>query len=146
MTDKIKVTGLKELEAQLRKLETEVGAKAVRGALMTASKPMADQMKADVPVDKGNLKKTIGRRSGFYKGDKTTRKFQETFAGNNAIAAVQVGAIKKGAWKAHFVEFGTEKSAAQPFIRPAAYALWQQTVSRFKDSLARRIKRLQKKA
>ena len=144
MQSSVRVHGLKELDVQLRKLEKEVAAKAVKGELMTASKPMMDQMKADVPVDKGELKKTIGRRSGYYKGDRTARKFQGTFAGNNAVAVVQVGAVRKGAWKAHFVEFGTEKLPAQPFIRPATYSLWQDTVVRFKTSLAKRITRLQR--
>ena len=158
MNQQIKVHGLKELDAQLRKLESEVAAKQLRGALMTASKPMMDQMKADAPVRKPqnvpegepaerktSLKNTIGRRGGYYRGDKTAKKFTETFAGNDAVAVVQVGAVKKGAWKAHFQEFGTDHHGPQPFIRPAAYSMWGDVVERFKKSLTRRLKRLQKK-
>lgn len=152
----VKIHGLDALERKLRELGAETGGKVLRGAMMTATKPLADAIKEAAPVrtftddeerpswytegGKGTLKNAIGRRAGLYKGDKTARKFEETFASNQDTAAViQVGAVKKGAWKAHFQEFGTENHAPQPFILPAFYAGSDEVLLRFRKSLASRI-------
>ena len=105
----VKIDGLKELDKALAGLGAEVGAKALKGALMSASKPMLDEMKQNVPVSSGGLKKGLGRRS------KTNKKGK--WAKTSAI--VRVGAVKKSGWRAHLIEFGTSRTRAQPFIRPA---------------------------
>jgi len=104
-----KVEGLDELEDALLGLGADLGAKTLKSALMASSKPMLDDMKRRVPVESGRLKKTLGRRSKIDK--KGTGK---------TTAIVRVGAVKrKNSWRAQFVEFGTSKTQAQPFIRPA---------------------------
>ncbi|MTI13123.1 HK97-gp10 family putative phage morphogenesis protein [Sansalvadorimonas verongulae] len=162
MSDSVKIEGLAELEKKLQELGAETGAKVLRGSMMTATKPLMDEIKILAPVrsfaddmdppenysegGKGTIKGSIGRQGGIYKGDKTAKKFQETFASNKDTAAVvRVGAVKKGAWKAHFQEHGTDKHPPQPFIRPPFYRQWRDIVARMKKSLAKRIERVASK-
>lgn len=159
MMDGVSVTvhGLDVLEQQLIKLGHETGGKALRGAMMTATKPLADAIKEAAPVrsfadgeevggyvegGKGTLKASIGRRAGLYKGGQTAKRFEEVFTSDRDTAAViQVGAIKNMAWKAHFQEFGTIHNAPQPFILPVFESMTDDVVLRFKKSLARAVKK-----
>lgn len=128
----IKIDGLKEMDKALRGLGAELGAKTLRGALMDAATPMLNEMKALVPIDKGGLKKTLGKRSKIDK------------KGVNAPAIIRVGAVRKGAWKAHFIEFGTSRTPAQPFIRPA-FDKSDEVIQRFKSRLGPRIEKAARK-
>ena len=126
------IKGTKELDQALRGLGAELGLKVLRSALMASAKPMVDDMQSKVPVDKGLLKKTIGKRSRVDK------------KGKSAPVVVKVGAVRKGAWKAHFVEFGTPETRAQPFIRPAV-SKSNEVLNLFKSKLARKIELARKK-
>lgn len=145
MTDSISINleGMQELDDKLQALGVETGAKVLRGSMMTATKPLMDEMKNLVPVDEGTLKGSIGRRGGVYKGEKTAKRFQEMFSNNKETAVVvQVGAIKKGAWRAHFIELGTDHNPPQPFIRAPFHARQRDIVERMKASLAKRINKI----
>lgn len=94
--DTINISGLDELDARLRELGTVTGAKALRSALLTTTTPLLRDIKASVPVNTGDLKKSIGRR---------TKIERKGFI--SEVARVQVGAVRKASWRAHFIEFGT---------------------------------------
>lgn len=128
----IKVEGLRELDRQLSSLSASVGSKVLRGALMDSATPLVKEMKERVPVANGNLKRTIGKRSSVNRRGER----------NQATAVVSVGAVRKGSWKAHFVEFGTSRNRAQPFIRPALDATQDKVLSRFKERLKKRIEKV----
>ena len=113
------IKGLRELESALLKLDAIEGAEQLRGDLMTASKLALDDMKIGVPVDEGDLRRAIGRRSRIGTGRGVT------------VAKVFVGIVRKvrvrdGAGGARSVnqaaiaqEYGTKNHPAQPYIRPA---------------------------
>ena len=124
----IGVTGLAELEQKLLQLEKMTAAKAVRGALMTATRPMRDRARALAPVDTGNLVSQIRARSALAGQQR----------GTAATVHLLVG---ESGYYGSFIEFGTAKMAARPFLRPAFDETAPQVVERFRASLARRIKR-----
>lgn len=61
MPDVIKVGGLKELQANLKRLGTVSGTKTMRASLLTATKPILDKAKASAPVRSGALREAEGR-------------------------------------------------------------------------------------
>lgn len=104
-----RIQGARELDKVLKKLPERVARTVVRGAVRKAAKVVEAEMRARAPVGPtGNLKASIGQ-IGVRQPDK--RKVVRT-----------VGALKRGGRKgyhAHLVEFGTVKTPARPFIRPA---------------------------
>ena len=96
-----------------------------------------NEAKKNVPVDTGVLKRAI-----FMK--------QIREASNNSKQTYYVG-VRKGkgerkknrdGWYFHFVEFGTRKMPAQPFLRPAYEAKKIDAVEVIKKRLAERVQKL----
>lgn len=90
------VKGLAELEAKLKKLTPTVEAAAKRGVYKAALKVEGDA-KMIAPVDTGNLRRSI-----------------TTSQGNDISAAVSTTVEY-----APYVEFGTSRMQAQPYLRPS---------------------------
>jgi len=133
----IDVVGLKELEAALKELGSEVAGKnggLVRTALMGAALPVLRDMQNNVPVDTGDLKKQIKRSR-----DKDSKIAQEV---------IDVGLIsrkRRGINYGSFIEFGTRLKAARPFMRPALDANKHNSTELFRKKLAAGIERVAKK-
>lgn len=115
----VKVSGLKELDAALNGLDLDLRKKTLKAAGKLALKPVADRAKQNVPKDTGGLGETIRisattdlRRLRKVKGKKAAM-----------IASVNAGRKSKRlgvtGHQALAVEYGTSKSPAQPFLRPA---------------------------
>ena len=131
------VHGLKELEKALRELPKAVARGALRTTLMKAGEPIVEAAIANAPVLSGQLRDSIKvdarKPKNFDKGKIAYREVLKTGGGkaaalealktarrNNpqAFAQVFVGP-SVDAPHAHFPEFGTVDTAAQPFMRPA---------------------------
>ena len=103
-----KLTGLKEIDKALSSLEPKLQKKVLRQAMRKAMKIVAAEAKENAPVDEGTLKASIKVKAG-----KKTR---------NAISInVQSGEgdFKGDTYYASFIEYGTSKRPATPFMRPA---------------------------
>ncbi len=154
-----KVEGLQELEKQLRELGGNngiAGAKVLRSAMMSASLPMYKQMKASAPVSKDPTpRKRKGRggesviiRPGFLKHRVRRRSYvNRKGTGNRNISGNGVVKVRLGAFTPYalYVEMGTEKAPAQPFIRPAFDAGWRELLTRFRSLLEKRLLAAQRK-
>lgn len=114
-----KAQGLAELQRALDELPMKLEKNLVRGAIRASAKPIADDAKKRVPVLQipdgrriaGALRKSIRARGVNYRGGMLTGGV--TAGGSNKAA-------KKGdTFYARFIEFGTAKMAARPFLRPA---------------------------
>lgn len=108
------VGGLEELKKAFNELPKEFHRTALRPAVSAAAGVVQRAAKIGVPKDTGRLAKSIYRAR-----DKTaSNQVQEA-----AIVGVRFGRKyrKRGqdAWYFIFLEFGTKKMAAQPFLRPA---------------------------
>ncbi len=134
MTEYAKLEGLKETVAALKALPAQFASKnggPIRKAMVAAAKPMRDAVIAKVPIDTGNLRANIYiYRDRNPQSIGATERFIIGVRGKKAKYArtrlnVRLGRVGKNyrlagdAFYWRFVEFGTEKQSAQPFLRPA---------------------------
>jgi HK97 gp10 family phage protein len=154
----VKVTGFKELEAELAKLSKAVGRNALMRAGMTALEPMARAARGLAPVDEGDLQESIDvgsrvdssvgkaeysavMRAGGTVADAVSalRSARRDAAGTAPAITLYMGPTKapdrNAAIKAIAQEFGTSRHPPQPYMRPAFDAQAQATVERLKVSL-----------
>jgi HK97 gp10 family phage protein len=110
----VKVTGLDVVERRLKGLGPDISKKVLRNSVAAGARVVRKAAEGRVPVDTGTLKRSLyikqireesnPSKQTYYVGSRHGKKYQ-----------------KKGldAYYFPFVEFGTEKMAARPFLRPA---------------------------
>lgn len=64
----VTIEGLDELERDLVAMGTKMGTKVLKGALMAASKPLLEEMKATVPTSPPGRVRKVKLRGGKKKG------------------------------------------------------------------------------
>jgi HK97 gp10 family phage protein len=153
----VQITGLKELQNALNQLPKEIQGRPLRSAVSAAAKVIVDDVKARVPVgETGNLKTAVYRyrsrrnsaigRETFFVGIRQGKaQFKDT-AYNRRRG--RVGKSYKTAGEAYywrFLEFGTAKMQAKPFLRPAFEANKSRAVEVIKDRLGKSIQTQAKK-
>lgn len=141
MTEYLRVDGLKELEDALKDLGSEVAGKnggLVRTALMNAALPVWREAQALA------LK---SRDTGDLYNALTRRRVKDPDLPVSEQVDVGLFASGKGkkVWYGQFVEFGTEKHHAQPFLRPAMNGKKEEALDNFRRNLATGIERVAKK-
>jgi len=112
------VTGGQELAVQLRKLALGVRKKALLGVLKTAAVPIqgrAAELAPLDPVGEVHLKESIQVSVANQIGTQAGGRWE---ASDEFQAAVAIGPTRK-AFYGLFVEYGTVKMGAKPFLRPA---------------------------
>lgn len=130
-----KIEGGKELDAALRKLGIDLERKIAKSAVRAGATVIAKQAILNAPSDEGDLKKSI----------KVVTRSKRT---GDAVASVVTRSGKKwsakrmNAWYASMVEFGTEKSAAQPFLRPALDVKGAEAIKAMSKKIQDRISKL----
>lgn len=155
----ISLGGVDELKRALADASVKIRTKAVRGALREAGKVIQTAARAAAPV---LAVPTARRKPGTVKKNIFTRvsKFARQ-AGNEGVY-INVRGIrgtarikklgKAGAtnpndpyyWR--FLEFGTRKMAARPFLRPAATANFSAVADKFMQSVIPQIQKLNQRA
>lgn len=99
------VHGLEKLNAALLELGTNAARRAGKKALRQGANVILQATRDAAPVDTGHLQK-----KGFYTHDHGV---------SNDLVFFSVD-LRKSAFYGKFLEFGTSKMAARPFMRPAA--------------------------
>ncbi len=99
---RVKVTGVAEAQKELERQGRTIG-EALAEVVPVAAAAIRDEARRTAPVDSGDLRDAIG-----YEVD-----------GDTAEVKI-MNASRQGVWYAQFVEFGTSKQSAQPFMGPAA--------------------------
>lgn len=99
------IRGAEELTRLLLQLGPRVARKLGDKALRAGARPILAEAKRLVHVDSGDLRRSLTVRVAKI-GDEDTK-------------GVVIGSAGLG-WRAHFLEFGTSRLAAYPFLRPAA--------------------------
>lgn len=127
-TGDIIIHGSKEMEDLFKKLPEKFQRKILRRALMLGALQVRERARQLVPVDSGDLKRSIKARKP--KGTKRGEIRRE------------VGATE---YYAHFVESGTKKIKAQPFLKPALDETTPKIVDRIGDAMVDFLKSLDKK-
>ena len=117
----------KQLMSALKELPKNIQKNVMVGATRAGAVAIAEEAKLRVPVDTGDLKKSIGvtRR----KGDVNIVRFSISPRKGKGL----------GGWYAHFVEFGTSKQPAQPFMRPAYENSSEEALKRAGEYLKSRL-------
>jgi len=113
-----------EIVMNLEKLEKKIQRKFVRKAMREGAKVLLNEARARVPVRTGNLKKSLGINTRTKKGN----------------IEMYVSPRKGGKYDGYyglFVELGTKKMSARPFLRPAFEAKGEEAVKVFRNTLKR---------
>jgi HK97 gp10 family phage protein len=124
----VEVKGMAEAEQFLKTLPDQIASKMLYGALMTGAKPILDQAKANVRGLFGGSSRYTGtlesalvrgrnRRTGL-----AARVDVKLRRARNKGRTVKNGVDKPGgddAYYGSFLEFGTSKMEAKPFLKPA---------------------------
>ena len=140
---KIEVEGGLEIAAALKELgDPRAVRTSLRRALRDAAQPMLEAAKGKVPVDKGDLKRSI--KMAAAKGEKLDGDSFGVVIGidSNEQPARQVVRKTRSGKSATYrdpgvagagpiIEFGRPGVAAKPFMRPAFDAEGEKTIQRF---------------
>ena len=125
MSIDFRIEGLDDLERQFDRLIDTSKRKVMQKSLNAGIAPIKKEAKAKAPVDKGVLKKSI-------------RSKQMKFTENPAVGIYVSG--KAYYWR--FLEEGTSKMAAVPFLRPAADSKHEEGIGKFKEKLKAEIDKI----
>jgi HK97 gp10 family phage protein len=150
MADTIYVMGLDELQARLRDLPKRIGRNVLRGAMNAGATVIRKEVQARAPVytgsvaaghpPPGTLRRSIyqvqirefsnDQRQTYQVGVRKGKRFRKQG---------KRGQLSQDAFYAHFVEFGTVKMAARPFMRPGFEASKSAAVQAVREYLEKRI-------
>ncbi len=116
----VKVSGLRELEKALNAIDLDLRENTLKAAGKQAMEPVAARARQNVTRDTGGLRETIKvqattnvKRLAKMSNKKGTAMIASVYAGRTRVKAGVSG------HQALQVEYGTSKSRAQPFLRPA---------------------------
>lgn len=150
MADFENIAGLKELQQALKDLPDRIAKNVLRGSVNAGASVLKKEAQARAPMYTGEVsqghpppgtlkravyQKSIQELSGltkqtFFVGVRKGKKYQKQGKKGN---------LSQDAFYAKFVEFGTSKMSARPFMRPAFEAKKNEAVEAIKAYLQKRI-------
>jgi HK97 gp10 family phage protein len=160
VTSTVQVKGLSELLRNMEQLPRELVSNRgglVRSALFRAAKTVRDEAKQRAPRDTGALQASViatrdknpqaaGANERYLITVKKKRWTPKAKAKAQRKASGKIDYRKSGdAFYWRFVEFGTSKMRAQPFLRPAFESQKDVALDEFKHSLGAGIQRVVRK-
>lgn len=156
----LKVEGVAEIARRLRALPPELGSKGggpIRAALFAAMRLIRDDARLRAPRDSGNLvANIIGYRHrdpkragaterydvGMRRG---TRRYANNVRNRRKQRAGQKFRTAGAAYYGRFLELGTAKMDARPFLRPAFESNKEAAVEAFRARFLRAVEAAEKK-
>jgi len=136
----VKVEGLQELGMRMKSLSEDVNKRIARAATAAGAVVIRNSAQAKVPVDTGNLKKNIIVKR-LPKGESSLTSEHIVTVRKGKLTAKQKGSGLKDAYYGQFVEFGTAKMPARPYLRPAFDQDKERAVEAIKSRIAARLKK-----
>lgn len=133
----IKVDGLQDLERKLLSYGDRLAKNGLRASVAAGARVVLKEARANVPVDTGTLKRSLYMKQIR---EESTNTVQTYFVGARFGKAEQKK--NRDAFYFPFVEFGTEKMPAQPFMRPAFESTKEAAIEAIKNKLAERVEKL----
>jgi HK97 gp10 family phage protein len=146
----VKVEGLAELAKALRELPDRVAKNGLRVSVYAGAKVIRDEARLRAPraaqslgpnqPPPGTLKRSVIMKHIPELSTLTRQTFFVTVRhGKKYRKQGKKGTLSQDAWYWRFLEFGTRKMSAQPFLRPALEAKRHEAVQAIKDRLSDRI-------
>ena len=148
--ESVQVQGLDQLAKALRELPQRVASNGLRAAVYAGAKVIRDEAKLQAPVatsdlganqpPPGTLKRSvIMKQIPELSGAQKQTFFVTVRHGKKYRKQGKKGNLSQDAWYWRFVEFGTIKMSARPFLRPAFDMKKHEAVTAIKTRLAQRI-------
>ena len=148
--ESVQVQGLDQLAKALRELPQRVARNGMRAAVYAGAKVIRDEAKLQAPVATGNLgpnqpppgtlkRSVIMKQIPELSGAQKQTFFVTVRHGKKYRKQGKKGNLSQDAWYWRFVEFGTVKMSARPFLRPAFDMKKHEAVTAIKTRLAQRI-------
>ncbi|MEK7344935.1 MAG: HK97-gp10 family putative phage morphogenesis protein [Pseudomonadota bacterium] len=145
-----KIEGLAELGKALRELPERVARNGLRVSVYAGAKVVRDEARARAPKaaqslgpnqpPPGTLKRSVIMKHIPELSSLTRQTFFVTVRhGKKYRKQGKKGNLSQDAWYWRFVEFGTRKMRARPFLRPALEARRREAGQAMKDRLSERI-------
>jgi HK97 gp10 family phage protein len=146
----VKVEGLAELGKALRELPGRVARNGLRASVYAGAKVVRDEARAQAPKaaqslganqpPPGTLKRSVIMKHIPELSGLTRQTFFVTVRhGKKYRKQGKKGNLSQDAWYWRFVEFGTRKMSARPFLRPALEAKRREAVQAIKERLQQRV-------
>lgn len=120
MADMMNLTGFKELADALRELGPRVAKNTLRRAVAAGATVVRTDARSKAPVDTGEMRKDIMvKRERDTKGEASAKYSVFVRSGKKSRLAGKGRNVQKNSFYWRFLEFGTSKMSARPFMRPA---------------------------
>jgi HK97 gp10 family phage protein len=152
----MKVEGLRELNKALQELPLQVRGRPLRSATQKAAAVIRNEARAKAPVDTGLLKREIiatrsrrqsgeGRETFSIMVKQLTKKYADTKANRRKGRVGKKFKTEGLAYYWRFIEFGTSKMAARPFLRKAFETKQREAVEVLRKELGDAIQKQARK-
>lgn len=141
----VKLTGFKELADKLRAMGREIGEKALKGAVAGAAGLVRDEARRLVPQKTGTLRRSIYMVFDKERSTASKKVYVVGWRKGKRFRSVGKNKVNLDGYYGLFVEFGTAKMAARPFVRPAFEKKKDAALDIIGKRIAARIKRFEKK-
>lgn len=143
MTEQFKIEGVRELSRKLDNLSKKVRGSTLRKAANAAVKPVLEEARNRIPVNKiEELHKTYKGRlvaPGFAKRSVAAK---VSLSRDGRAVFARMGVRREAFYAVNFVELGTSKMPAQPWLRPAFEAKHREATQRFAEVLRTQIEKV----
>jgi HK97 gp10 family phage protein len=141
------VAGLAELENFLKALPDDVSRKMLRSALMSAARPIMRQAQENVQQTFGNSRRSTGTlAAGIVRGRAKTglaARVDVKLRKPKSRGKQTINGVKKAhgddPFYGRFLEFGTSKMPARPFLKPAAMSKQDASGAEFNKALTKQV-------
>lgn len=122
----VRIQGVDELRKAFSELSSDAQQRsALRAALRVAASVVVKEAKARVPAQTGDLQKSIAAKVTV----------------NRKSAEAKIG-FGKQEFYGMFVELGTSRTAARPFLRPALDAKQREAIEKFASAFRQIVERM----
>lgn len=136
--DEVRLSGFKELDAALGEMKKATERRVLRKAAVEALQPFVEEAKRLVPVDEGTLRDSITAGSAITKNARRADRGDPP----EGVRVYAGTANRNGVPR----EFGSHRSAAEPFMRPAWESKSGEVLDRAMTSLGEQVDKAAKRA
>lgn len=131
MANQVKIHGLSDLQKTLNTLMPREATNVLRRTTYGIATKVRDQVKERAPVQSGALRRSIKAKRN--RGTKTNI--------SSSVIADKSGGRSGRGYHWHFLEFGTVKMPAQPFINPTVEAMRPQIPGIYRAEFGRQLEK-----